>query len=93
MQLSPPDATKLLQAWMEWERGDVTPGRAMANLKTGGLRRLLEGLATAEAPPAVPSEPAPADATGTSTGPFTGPFTGPSTGGPGGAPPSWAPTA
>ncbi len=40
-----PDAVKLLAAWMEWERGDVTPGRVMANLKTGGLRDLLEGLA------------------------------------------------
>lgn len=29
---------------MEWERGDVTPGRAVANLKTGGLRQLLESL-------------------------------------------------
>jgi hypothetical protein len=27
---------------MEWERGDVTPGRVMATLKTGGLRDLLE---------------------------------------------------
>lgn len=32
---------------MEWERGDVTPGRVMATLKTGGLRDLLE-LATAQ---------------------------------------------
>ena len=41
---------------MEWERGDATPGRVMANLKTGGLRDLLEGLAVqadqgGEAPP------------------------------------------
>jgi hypothetical protein len=45
VELLPPDPAKLLQAWMEWERGDVTPGRAMANLKTGGLRQLLESLA------------------------------------------------
>jgi hypothetical protein len=45
MEIPPPDAGKLLQSWMEWERGDVTPGRVMANLKTGGMRRLLEELA------------------------------------------------
>jgi len=32
---------------MEWERGDETPGRVMANLKTSGLRELLEGLVSA----------------------------------------------
>lgn len=40
-----PDPAKLLAQWMEWERGDATPGRVMANLKTGGLRDLLEELA------------------------------------------------
>jgi len=40
-----PDPTKLLAQWMEWERGESTPGRVMANLKTGGLRLLLEDLA------------------------------------------------
>jgi hypothetical protein len=44
MELPEPDPSKLLQAWMEWERGEVTPGRVMANLKTGGMRELLEGL-------------------------------------------------
>jgi hypothetical protein len=44
MELPEPDPSKLLQSWMEWERGEVTPGRVMANLKTGGLRQLLEGL-------------------------------------------------
>ena len=39
------DPAKLLAQWMEWENGEVTPGRAMANLKTGGLRDLLEQLA------------------------------------------------
>jgi len=29
---------------MEWERGENTPGRVMANLKTGGLREVLEEL-------------------------------------------------
>jgi len=45
MDLPPPDPVKLLRAWMEWERGEATPGRAMANLKTAGLRRLLDALA------------------------------------------------
>lgn len=42
---SPPEPAKLLQLWMEWERGDETPGRVLANLKTAGMRRLLEELA------------------------------------------------
>ena len=37
-----PDAEKLLSLWMEWERGEQTPGRVMANLKTAGLRLYLE---------------------------------------------------
>ena len=44
----PPDPVKLLAQWMEWERGETTPGRVMANLKTGGLRDLLEQLAGKE---------------------------------------------
>jgi hypothetical protein len=46
----PADPAKLLAQWMEWERGEATPGRVMANLKTGGLRELLEQLAGVEAP-------------------------------------------
>jgi len=58
MEVPPPDPVKLLQAWMEWERGEVTPGRVMANLKTGGLRQLLEDLAAApEADEAAGSAP------------------------------------
>ena len=45
MELPPPDPAKMLRSWMEWERGEATPGRAMANLKTAGLRRLLEDYA------------------------------------------------
>jgi hypothetical protein len=44
MDIPPPDPTKLLEAWMEWERGETPPGRVMATLKTGGLRNLLEDL-------------------------------------------------
>jgi hypothetical protein len=45
MDRPPPDAEKLLAAWMEWERGETPPGRVMSNLKTAGLRELLEELA------------------------------------------------
>jgi hypothetical protein len=42
METPPPDPQKLLTHWMEWERGEATPGRVMSNLKTAGLRELLE---------------------------------------------------
>lgn len=41
----PPDPAKLLADWMEWERGENPPGRVMSNLKTHGLREVLERLA------------------------------------------------
>lgn len=44
-----PDPRKLLDAWMEWERGETTPGRVMSTLKTAGMRELLESLAAASA--------------------------------------------
>ena len=40
----PADPSKLLSQWMAWERGEETPGRVMANLKTSGMRELLEAL-------------------------------------------------
>lgn len=40
-----PDPQKLLAVFMEWEKGETPPGRVLANLKTGGLRELLEALA------------------------------------------------
>ncbi len=50
MEMPPPDPEKLLAAWMEWERGETTPGRVMANLKTGGLPELLRALVERSAP-------------------------------------------
>jgi hypothetical protein len=50
-----PDPVKLLSQWMEWERGETPPGRVMANLKTGGLRDLLEDLAS-QLDPRAPEE-------------------------------------
>lgn len=38
---------------MEWEKGESTPGRVMADLKKAGLRDVLEQLA-ADAPAAAP---------------------------------------
>ena len=46
----PVDPAKLLASWMEWERGESTPGRVMADLKTGGLRDILEHLVAEQAP-------------------------------------------
>ena len=43
-----PDPRKLLDQWDEWERGETPPGRVMSNLKTGGLRDLLDGLARSQ---------------------------------------------
>ena len=40
----PPDPEKLLAAWNEWESGENTPGRVMANLKTAGMPELLRVL-------------------------------------------------
>ena len=50
----PADPAKLLSLWMEWERGETPPGRVMSNLKTAGLRELLEQLTagTGDAPAA-----------------------------------------
>jgi hypothetical protein len=50
MDRPPPDPVKLLDQWMEWERGEATPGRVMANMKTAGMRDLLETLAAAGTP-------------------------------------------
>lgn len=49
MERPPADPAKLLASWMEWENGVITPGRVMADLKTGGLRDVLEHLASVAA--------------------------------------------
>jgi hypothetical protein len=72
MEIPPPEPSKLLQAWMEWERGEATPGRVMANLKTGGLRELLEALAEQGpegAPPDQAGAKVPGEGSGTSGAP------------------------
>ena len=55
MDVPPPDPQKLLAYWMEWERGEVPPGRVMSNLKTAGLRTLLEQLGAQAPDPAASS--------------------------------------
>lgn len=42
------EPTKLLQYWMEWETGETPPGRVISNLKTAGMRDLLEALVEAQ---------------------------------------------
>lgn len=63
METPSPDPSKLLDAWMEWERGEQPPGRVIANLKTGGLRDLLEHIVATQpaavAPAAAGTEDAP----------------------------------
>jgi hypothetical protein len=46
----PPDPDKLLADWMAWEKGETMPGRAMSNLKTHGLRELLESMVAPSTP-------------------------------------------
>jgi hypothetical protein len=40
----PPDLAKLLVAWDEWEKGEETPGKVLAKLKTAGLHTVLHQL-------------------------------------------------
>lgn len=62
MERPPADPAKLLAKWMEWEKGEVAPGRVLADLKTAGMRDVLEHLAAAAAAEAA-SGPAVADVT------------------------------
>ncbi|MDQ2728734.1 MAG: hypothetical protein M3Y91_12940 [Actinomycetota bacterium] len=62
MDKPPPDLAKLLESWMEWERGHNPPGRTLADLKIAGMREILEGL-VAELPVTVAVDSADAAAT------------------------------
>ena len=42
MDRPPPDPSKLLADWMEWEKGETPPGKVISNLKTHGMRDLLD---------------------------------------------------
>jgi len=39
-----PDLAKIIAAWDDWERGDESPGRVMATMKTAGLPQILRQL-------------------------------------------------
>jgi hypothetical protein len=52
MERPRPEPAKLLAYWDEWERGETTPGRVMANLKTAGLPDLLRALIAEQTPTA-----------------------------------------
>jgi hypothetical protein len=41
-----PDLTKIVAAWESWEKGEESPGRVMADMKTAGLATILEQLVT-----------------------------------------------
>ena len=41
--LTPPDPSKILGIWMDWERGEAgEPGALISRLKTAGLPTLLQ---------------------------------------------------
>lgn len=42
MEIPPPNPVKLLDHWMEWEKGEIPPGELMKQLKMHGMRQLLE---------------------------------------------------
>ena len=42
MEIPPPNPAKLLDHWMEWEKGEIPPGELMKQLKMHGMRQLLE---------------------------------------------------
>jgi hypothetical protein len=39
-----PDLNKLISAWEEWEAGEQSPGKVLANMKTAGLPQVLRQL-------------------------------------------------
>jgi hypothetical protein len=50
MDTPPADPRKILDAWLAWEKGESTPGRVMADMKTAGLRQILEELVARTTP-------------------------------------------
>jgi hypothetical protein len=40
----PPDLVKIVAAWEAWEKGEESPGRVLADMKTAGLPAVLEQL-------------------------------------------------
>jgi hypothetical protein len=50
-----PDINKLIAAWQSFERGEETPGKVLANLKTAGLADVLAELDATGWIPSVPT--------------------------------------
>lgn len=48
MKKSNPDPAKMYSYWMEWERGELTPGELIKNLKISGMKELLESMSGTE---------------------------------------------
>lgn len=48
MERPPLDPQKLLAFWMEWERGETSPGTLLKNLKNAGMKEFLEAAAESE---------------------------------------------
>ena len=44
MDRPPADQSKLLPAWMEWEKGESSPGDVLKIFKINGMREILEAL-------------------------------------------------
>ena len=51
----PPDLQKLITAWEQFEAGEESPGRVLANLKTAGLAEVLQELASSGWSPSPPA--------------------------------------
>jgi len=49
METPLPDPAALLARWMEWERGETSPGKVLSDLKRAGMRQLLESAVLVEA--------------------------------------------
>ena len=43
-ELPEPDLSKIIAAWDEFEAGEQSPGKVLANMKTAGLPRVLAEL-------------------------------------------------
>lgn len=50
-----PDLMKLIAAWEQFEAGEESPGRVLANLKTAGLGEVLQELSTSGWSPSAPT--------------------------------------
>ena len=50
-----PDLTKIIAAWQEFERGEETPGKVLANMKMAGLTDVFDQLTASGWEPSIPA--------------------------------------